>query len=107
MKTTTWTQAPADLLGMGGSVARPCTGLELRAVIGVSPAPRVAPVQGTGVPAGSASRLRPAFLQTAFLQTVAPQTVVLARIGARNAAFTHNSIDGTTLGSHPSGRPLS
>ena len=102
MKTTTWTKAPADLFGMGGSVARPCTGLDLRAEIGVSPAPRVAPVQGTGVPAGSASRLRPA-----FLQTVAPQTVVLAQIGARNAAFTHNSIDGTTLGSHPSGRPLS
>jgi hypothetical protein len=97
MITDMWTKAPADLLGRGSSVARSCTGLDLRTEIGVSPAPRVAPVQGTGVPAGSAARLRPVFLQT----------VGAAQIGAPAAAFAHNSIDGTTLGFHPSGRPLS
>jgi hypothetical protein len=84
MITTTWTKSPADLLGMGGSALRECTGLDSRTVIGVSPAPRVAPIQGTGVPAaGAAVRLR------AQLQNE-----------------THNFI-GTTLGIHPSGRPLS
>jgi hypothetical protein len=95
--TTTWTTTPAGLLGLGGSAMRSCTGLGLRAVVGVSPAPRVALVGGTGVPAGSsAPRLRPV-----FRRDVAPQTVVPTE------TFAHNSIDGTTLGSHPSRRPLS
>ena len=42
MITTTWTKTPADLLGLGGSALRECTGLDTRTVIGVSPAPRVA-----------------------------------------------------------------
>jgi hypothetical protein len=75
MTTTTWTNAPADLLGLGGSELHRCTERDSRLRIGVSPAPRVAPFQGTGVPA----------------------------VGA---PFAHNSI-GTTLGIHPSGRPLS
>ena len=84
MITTTWTKSPADLLGLGGSALRECTGLDSRTVIGVSPAPRVAPVQGTGVPtAGVAVRLR-----------------------AQLRYETHNFI-GTTLGIHPSRRPLS
>ena len=95
--TTTWTTTPAGLLGLGGSAMRSCTDLDLRAVIGVSPAPRVAPVGGTGVPAGgSAARLR-----LVFRQDVAPQTAVQAQ------TFVHNSIDGTTLGFHPSRRPPS
>jgi hypothetical protein len=102
MNTTTWTTTPAGLLGLGGSAMRSCTDLDLRNVIGVSPAPRIAPVGGTGVPAGSAARLRPV-----FLQDVAPQIVVQAQTGARYAAFAHNSNDGTTLGSSPSRRPLS
>jgi hypothetical protein len=49
--TKTWTEAPADLLGLGGYDARRCTELDGRTRIGVSPAPRVAQFQGTGVPA--------------------------------------------------------
>jgi hypothetical protein len=100
--TTTWTPTPAGLLGLGGSAMPACTDIDLRSGIGVSPAPRVAPVQGTGVPAGSAARLRPVVLKDG-----APQTVVQTEIGVRYAFFAHNSIDGTTLGSHPSSRPLS
>ena len=93
MNTTTPTLAPADLLGLGGSALRECTSLDSRTVIGVSPAPRVAPVQGTGVSAGSiAARLRPEFQPTVAQAQVAP--------------IAHNSI-ATTLGSHPSRRPLS
>jgi hypothetical protein len=80
MITTTPTLAPADLLGLGGTDVRRCTERDSRLRIGVSPAPRVAPFQGTGVPA------------VTVLEGVAP--------------FAHNSI-GTTLGIHPSGRPLS
>jgi hypothetical protein len=91
MITTTWTKSPADLLGLGGSAMRECTGLDRRTVIGVSPAPRVAPVQGTGVPAaGAAVRLRP--------------IAHAARTEYQDQ--THNFIC-TTLGIHPSGRPLS
>jgi hypothetical protein len=75
MTSMTWTNAPADLLGLGGFNLRRCTERDSRLRIGVSPAPRVAPVQVTGVPA----------------------------VGT---PFAHNSI-GTTLGLHPSGRPLS
>ena len=88
MSTTTWMNAPAALLGLGGSAASPCAGLDQRTVIGVTPAPRVAPFQGSGAPAGIAVRLRPVVLQA----PVAP--------------YVHKFI-GTTLGIHPSGRPLS
>jgi len=85
MKNTTWTPSPAALVGLGGSAMRACTDLDLRAVIGVSPAPWGAQLRETGAPTGGiAVRLRPVV----------------------QAAFTHNSI-GTTLGIHPSGRPLS
>ena len=88
MNTTTWTTTPADL-GLGGCAAR------LRTVTGASPASRVAPVDGTGAPAGTvAARPRSVFLQ-------APE-----QFGARTTAIAHNSI-GTTLGIHSSGRPLS
>jgi hypothetical protein len=86
MITTTWTNAPADLLGLGGAAVRPCTGMP-----GMSP--QVAPVQGTGVPAGS---------------TVAR---VRADFRTGTTTFDHNYIgaknDGTTLGNHPPGRPQS
>ena len=99
--TTTWTTSPSVLLELGGSAMRPCTDLDLRTVIGVSPAPRIAQVEGTGMPAGIAARLRPVFLQAVGSQAVdQPQTV------AGYAAFAHNSI-GTTLGFHPSRRPQS
>ncbi|HEY0402635.1 MAG TPA: hypothetical protein VGD09_11495 [Blastococcus sp.] len=97
MITTTWTKAPADLLGRGSSDVRGCTGFDARSGIAVSPAPRVAPVLGTGVPAdGTAVLLRPVFRQ--------------ARAQASLGALTHNSIgadDGTTLGNCSSRRPLS
>jgi hypothetical protein len=95
MITTTWTKAPADLLGLGSFDVRRCAG------IAVSPAhrPQVVPVMGTGVPVGAtAARLRPAFQK--------------ARTEVRNQnwALAHNSIgtdDGTTLGICSSRRPLS
>jgi hypothetical protein len=85
MNTKTWTVTPADLLGLGRADVRRCTELDYRTRIGVSPAPRVAPFQGTGAPAGA---------------------VLAGTVPAGNAAFAHNSMS-TILGIHPSGRPLS
>jgi len=103
MITTTWTKAPADLLGLGSSDVRRCTGYDARTGIAVSPAPRVAPVQGTGVPAaGIAVRLRPDFGRA---RTQAQFEV--SALEVQNPALAHNSIDGTTLGIHSSRRPLS
>ena len=93
MNTTTQTLAPADLLGLGCAAVSPYADSDLRTVIGVSPAPRVAPFQGTGVPAsGTAARLRTEFQPAGAQAQVAP--------------IAHNSI-ATTLGIHSSGRPLS
>ena len=94
MITTTWSNAPADLLGLGGLDARACTGMPL----GVAMVPTGAPVQGTGLPiGGTAVRIREAFRQ---LGTV-----------TGGAAFDHNYIgtknDTTTLGIRSSRRPLS
>jgi hypothetical protein len=74
---TTWTDAPAGLFGLGGSGLRRCADLADRVRIGVSPAPRVAPFQGTGAPAGA--------------------------VWAGIEPVAHNYI-GTTLGIHPSRR---
>ena len=98
MITTTWMKAPADLLGLGSSDVRRCTGYDARTGIAVTPAPRVAPVQGTGVPAGgTAVRLRPDF----------GQARTQAQFEVQNPPLAHNSIDGTTLGIHSSRRRLS
>jgi len=95
MTNTTWTKAPADLLGLGSSAVHRCAGYDGRTLIGVSPAPRITPVQGTAVPVGStAVWLRPAFQARPEVQ-----------VSARNA-FAHNSI-GTTLGNQSSRRPQS
>ena len=100
MKTTTWTTSPAALAGLGGFAMRACTDLDLRTVIGVSPAPWGAQVRGTGASAGgTAARLRPAFQARPEVQVSAWNTVAANTVA-------HNSI-GTTLGIHPSGRPLS
>jgi len=85
MTDMTWTDAPADLFGLGGSDLRRCTDRDSRLRIGVSPAPRVAPFQGSGAPA---------------------VTVGAGTVPAGNAAYAHNSI-GTTLGIHPPRRPQS
>jgi hypothetical protein len=51
MATNTLIWAPADLVGLGGFGMRRCTERDGRLRIGVSPAPRVAPFQGTRAPA--------------------------------------------------------
>jgi hypothetical protein len=96
MITTTWTNAPADLLGLGGSDARLCAGTGT--TFGVAMVPTVAPIQGTGLPTGSSAvRLREDFRQ----------------IGAvtGGSALDHNYIgvknDATTLGIRSSRRPQS
>jgi hypothetical protein len=92
MISTTWTNAPADLLGLGGADVRSCTGVGL--TVAVAMGPDFAPVQGTGVPIGGTSvRLREAVRPTGT------QKLAHNYIGASN--------DGTTLGNHSPGRPLS
>ena len=97
MITTTWTYAPADLLGLGGAAVRPCTGLGSGMPTGVAMVAPTARVQGTGLPVGGpAVRIRDAF----------PPAGTQIR-----TARTHNSIgatnDGTTLGIRSPGRPPS
>ena len=93
MITTTWTKAPADLLGLGGTAVRECAALDSRSVMGATPATSAAPFQGSGVStAGVAVRLRPAI--QAF------------RTEVQNVTSAHNSI-GTTLGICSSRRPQS
>jgi hypothetical protein len=88
MITTTWINAPADLLGLGGAPVR--SGM----TVAVAMAPCFASLQGTGAPiGGTPARLREAVRQTGTQQ------------------FTHTYIgtknDGTTLGNHSPGRPQS
>ena len=95
MTSMTWTNAPAGLLGLGGSDAPACAGFGMP--FGVAVAPTFVPVQGTGVPTvGTAARLR----QDAEIgMTTGIQTLEHNYIGTKN--------DATTLGIHPSRRPLS
>ncbi len=94
MTSMTWIKSPADCRGVGSAAVRPCTGID----VAVSPVRRspITSVQGTGLPfGGTAVRVRPEVRQA----------------GAGATASTHNYIavtnDGTPLGIHPSGRPLS
>jgi hypothetical protein len=80
--------APAGVLGQGSAVVRPYTGVAVRRS---AVAPRGA-VQGTGVPT---ARLRD--VTTGINCT--PRGEFIAQFHAQN--------DGTTLGFHPSSRPLS
>jgi hypothetical protein len=96
MITMTPSFAPADLLGLGGSVVRPAYGPGLCSrsapLVAVQIAAPTAPVQGTGLPAGStAVRRRP---------------VTAPAIGhdVTDPTFENN---GTTLGIHSSRRPQS
>ena len=82
MISMTWTAAPADYLGLGGSDVRPC----------IDPRPRTG--KGTAVPFGLEPQL-----------SVAPT-------GNRLVVDVHTQkpiapTTGTTLGIHPSGRPQS
>jgi hypothetical protein len=95
MITMTWTKAPADLLGLGGAAVRPCSAVGSRMTADVAMVAPFAPVQGTGLPIdGTVVRLREAFRQTGTTPLFAHNY-----IGAKN--------DGTTLGIHTPGRPLS
>jgi hypothetical protein len=105
MITTTWMQAPADLLGTGGLDVRPAFGPGLHLGVSEQAAPRIAerfaPVQGTGVSAGSAAlRLRPV-TRRPIGHDVVPTVECTAY---ENTTFENN---GTTLGNHSSGRPQS
>ena len=97
MISMTWTKAPADLLGLGGLDVRAVHGPRLcgdsAELVAVHIAAPTAPVQGTGLPAGStAVRLRPVTGQAIG------HDVVIKNF------FDNN---GTTLGSHSSRRPQS
>ena len=97
MTSTTPTWAPADLLGLGGFDVRPAYGPGLCSdsaeLVAVHIAAPTAPVQGTGLPAGStAGRLRPVTVQPIGHDVVTTKT------------FENN---GTTLGIHSSRRPQS
>ena len=96
MISMTWTKAPADLLGQGGLDVRPVYGPGLCSgsaeLVAVHIAAPTAPVQGTGLPAGStAVRLRP---------------VTAPAIGHDVTTTTFEN-NGTTLGIPSSRRPQS
>jgi hypothetical protein len=98
MITMTWSNAPADLLGLGGLDVRPaygpgpCSGRAERTV-----AP-FAPAQGTGLSAvGTAVRPRPVIGRVIGHD-------VIAQSGVITQSFENN---GTTLGIHSSGGPQS
>ena len=91
MITNTWTFCPAGVLGTGSADARPVTGVAVRM-------PAVSPTvefQGTGLPI---SRRRVDIVGTP------PRGDYLAQ---RFVAKHSTQNDGTTLGFHSSGRPLS
>jgi hypothetical protein len=90
MISTTWTKAPADLLGLGGLDVRPAhgPGLGLAERAGVP----TATAQGTGLSAvGTAVRTRPVARQAIGHDVI-------------TNSFENN---GTTLGIHSSRRPQS
>jgi hypothetical protein len=96
MISTTWTKAPADLLGLGSldmsAAHAPVMGAG-SAVRPAAPFAGAAQVGGTGLPVGSvAVRLRPV--------TRRP----IGHDAVTTKSFENN---GTTLGIHSSGRPQS
>ena len=103
MITMTPSFAPADLLGLGGSDVRPAFGPGLCGgsddLVSVYSAAPTAPVQGTGLPAGStAVRLRP------VTPPAIGHDVVTSDSSENDKTFENN---GTTLGIHSSRRPQS
>jgi hypothetical protein len=92
MISTTWTKAPADLLGMGGLDLRPAYGPGLGHGLGERALAPTATARGTGLSAvGTAVRVRPAARQAIGNDVI-------------TNFFQHN---GTTLGIHSSRRPQS
>ena len=98
MISMTWSNAPADFLGLGDFDVRPAYGPGLcsgRAERAIAP---FAPAQGTGLPAvGTAVRLRPVTGQAIGHDVIAQSDVI-------TQSFENN---GTTLGIHSSRRPQS
>ena len=93
MISSTWTQAPADLLGLGGVDVRPAYGTGLPSGFADRAVAPIPTVQGTGLSAvGTAIRLRPATRQAIGHDVVTEK-------------FFDNN--GTTLGIHSSRRPQS
>ena len=93
MTKTMWTSIPAGVLGQGSA--------DVRAYRGVVVCPTPEAVQGTGLPAVGFAADVPAAGDVARLRaTHAPTAQQFIDL-----KFTQN--DGTTLGFHPSSRPLS
>ena len=105
MTKTTWTFAPAGVLGQGLADVRPYPGVV------VCPAP--AAVQGAGLPAGGfAADVRGMTSdEIARLRPGTGSVAVLARTSAPSAqnfiAQQSTQNDGTALGIHTPGRPQS
>jgi hypothetical protein len=94
MTSNTWMSVPAGAPGQGSADARPFGDLAVRAAA----QPPFAVLQGTGLPA---ARLRGLDSGPAVVGTPATGTPCTPR-GEFIAQY-----DGTTLGFHPSSRPLS
>jgi hypothetical protein len=93
MINTTWTKAPADLLGLGGFDVRPVHGPGLFSGFAEPAVAPIATAQVTGLSAvGTPVRLRP---------------VVRQAIGHDVVTTKSFENDGTTLGIHSSRRPQS
>jgi hypothetical protein len=93
MISTTWTKAPADLLGLGGLDVRPAYAPGMGSGFAERVVAPIAPPQGTGLSAvGTAVRQRPVARPAIGHDAVTP------------TSFQNN---GTTLGYHSSRRPLS
>jgi hypothetical protein len=105
MTKTTWTFAPAGVLGQGSAGVRPYRGVVV--------CPTVDTAQGTGLPAGSfAAEVRGVFgADIARLRALHGSVPVLTRTDAPAAqkfdAQQSTQNDGTTLGIHSPGRPQS
>ncbi len=105
MTTTTWTSAPAGVLGQGIADARPYPGVV------VCPTPEA--VRGTGLPAdGFAADVRG--MTGDEIARLRPLTGSVAVLARTHEPATQQSIDqkfakndGTTLGIHSPGRPQS
>jgi hypothetical protein len=103
MTTTTWTFAPAGVLGQGSFDVRPYPGVV------VCPTPEA--VRGTGLPAVGLFADERAAADVVRLRSLTAPVAVLARTDAPAAqkfiAQQSTQNDGTTLGIHTPGRPRS
>jgi hypothetical protein len=108
MTKNTWMSAPTGAPGQGGADVRPLGGIAVGAAV-----PPLAVLQGSGLPAARFRSLGVDLVPTGTAPTgTAPTGTVLAglpvveNLCTPRGGFTAQ-YDGTTLGSHPSSRPLS